>query len=75
MMLAALATLASLAAIWLATFSVLLSLGGSQAKIIAALRGRSLLSQPRSAPVPVRVSQRSRLQRPLRARPEWRAAA
>jgi hypothetical protein len=74
-MLAALATLAFLAAIWLTVFAVMLTLAGNRTKIIAALRGRSLLSQPRSTPVPVRITQRSRLQRPLRARPEWRAAA
>jgi hypothetical protein len=75
MMLAALATLAFLAAVWAALYAAVLTLGGNHAKILAALRGKSLLCQRRSAPVPVRVSQRSRLQRPLRARPEWRAAA
>lgn len=74
-MLAALATLVFLAATWLAILAMLLVIGGNQAKILAALRGRSPLSQPPSPPVQVRVSQRSRLQRPLRALPEWRAAA
>lgn len=74
-MLAALATLAFLVTIWAAVIAAALTLGGNRAKILAALSGRSQLCQRRSAPVPVRVSQRSRQQRPLRARPEWRAAA
>lgn len=75
-MIAALVTLAFLTAIWAAVFAGMLTLGRNTAKIVAALKGQSLLaSEPRSAPVAVRVSQRSRSQRPLRARPEWRAAA
>jgi hypothetical protein len=74
-MLAALTTLSFLAAIWLAAVIVLPMLGESSSKILAAVRGRSLLATERqSPPVAVRISQRSR-QRPLRARPEWRAAA
>jgi hypothetical protein len=74
-MLAALATLTFLAAIWLAVVAAAATLGANRTKILAALRGQSLLCERRSTPVPVRVTQRSRLQRPLRARPEWRAAA
>jgi hypothetical protein len=75
-MLAALVTLAFLAAIWVAVVAAMLTFAGNRPKILAALRGNSLLAvERRSPPVPVRVSQRSRLQRPLRARPEWRAAA
>ena len=74
-MLAPLATLAFLAALWLLAMIIAEALGVSGAKITAALKGRSpLATVPAIAPVAVRVSQRSR-QRSLRAQPRLRAAA
>ena len=75
-MLAAFATLVFLAAMWLALGSAVLTLLGQENKIIAALRGcSSLAARPQIAGVAVRLSQPARIQRPLRAQPEWRAAA
>lgn len=74
-MLAPLATLAFLAALWFIAMLLLESVAQSRSKIAAALRGHSQLSStPAVVPVPVRVSQRSR-QRAIRAEPRWRAAA
>lgn len=74
-MLAALATIAFLAAAWAAVVILAGSLEQSLGKVGAALRGDSAL--PVSAPVALRVSQRypsSRSQR-ARARQSLRAAA
>ena len=75
MMLAPLATLAFLAALWLLAVTLAEMLGESGAKIAAALSGRSpLATAPKIRPIAGRVSQRSR-QRTLRAQPRLRAAA
>ncbi len=73
-MLAPLATLAFLAALWLVVTTIAGLLEHGSAKVIAALKGRSLVaSGPGLRPVAVRVSQRSRATRPLRARPHLRS--
>ncbi len=75
-MLAPLATLAFLATIWLIVTIGAEMLGTSGRKVVMALKGRSLLATaPGIRPVAVRVSQRSRPQRALRAQPQYRAAA
>lgn len=75
-MLAPLATLAFLATLWLVAVVVAGMLAENGGKIVAALNGLSpLASAPRIRPTPVRVSQRFRAQRALRAQPRWRAAA
>ena len=75
-MLAMLATLTFLIVIWLCATIVAGTLEQSEAKIIAALKGRSLLASPPVGPVAGRVSQRYPSQRrPVRARVELRAAA
>jgi hypothetical protein len=75
-MLAPLATLAFLATIWLVVTIGAEMLGTSGRKIVMALKGRSLLaSEPGVRPVAVRVSQRARPQRTMRAQPRLRAAA
>lgn len=76
-MIAALATLAFLATIWLLAVVAAQIYAESGGKIAAALKGQSpLATSIVQAPVPVRVSQRSiRQPRPLRARPQLRAAA
>lgn len=74
-MIAAIATIAFLAAAWAAIVAVAGSLEGSLGKIGQALRGQTVLPSP--APVAVRISQRfpsGRSQR-VRARPAMRAAA
>ena len=74
-MLAPLATLAFLAALWLVAVTIAEMLGEGGARIAAALNGRSpLATAPRIRPVAGRVSQRSR-PRTLRAQPRLRAAA
>ena len=75
-MLAPLATLAFLAALWLLAVVAVQTLGESGEKIIAALKGRSLLAAVPPVPaVAARVTQRARPQRALRAQPRLRAAA
>ncbi len=76
-MLAALATLAFFATIWLIATIAMQTLSESGGKIVAALKGRSILAQPAPAPVTLRYSQRmpARPQLTLRAEPQWRAAA
>lgn len=76
-MIAALATLAFLAAFWLVIVALAGAFSESGGKVVAALRGQSLAAQPMMRAVPVRVSARypaARSQR-ARARPELRAAA
>ena len=73
-MIAAFATIAFLAAAWLAIVAIAGSLEDSFGKVSAALRGHSLALP---APVALRVSQsypQARSQR-VRARPAMRAAA
>ena len=75
-MTAALATLAFLVTMWLIVQLAAQMAEESGAKMLAALKGRSLLAtQPTVVPVQVRVSARSKAQRPLRARAQLRAAA
>ena len=77
-MIAPLATLAFLAALWLVARIALDVADGSGAKVLAALRGQSMLALPPQSvrPLSVRFQPRAELvRRPLRAQPEWRAAA
>ena len=71
-MLAPLGTLAFLATLWLLTVVGAAILEESGAKIAAALKGKPAFRQ---VVVPVRVRGRARFQRPMRAKPRWRAAA
>ena len=70
-MIAALATLAFLATLWLLVVVGAAILEESGARIAAALKGES----PRSPVAPVRIRVRGRVGRPVRARPRLRAAA
>ena len=72
-MMAALDTLVFLATLWLAVVVGAAVLEESGAKIAAALKGKQ--DRPSMAFASVRVRTRSRLQRPVRARATWRAAA
>ena len=77
-MLTPLATLAFLATLWLVAKLALDWVAEDGAKIAAALAGKSLLAQPPQSvrPVTVRYQPRAEsVRRPLRASPEWRAAA
>ena len=75
-MIAALATLTFLAGLWLCVVVAAKMIEESGGKMLAALRGQSLLATaPVVAPVRVRISSRSRLQRPVHAQPRLRAAA
>lgn len=77
-MLAPLATLAFLATIWLAARVALEMADETGAKMLAALRGQSMIALPPQSvqPVTVRLSSRSgSVRRPLHVQPEWRAAA
>jgi hypothetical protein len=71
-MMAALGTLAFLTTLWLIVVVGAAVLEESGAKIAAALKGKAV---HRQIAVPVRVSGRGRFQRPMRAKPRWRAAA
>jgi len=76
-MIAPLATLAFLATLWLVA-KLMLDQASSGSKIIAALRGRSMLTLPPQSvrPISVRFQPRAELVcRPIRVQPEWRAAA
>ena len=76
-MLAPLATLVMLSALWLVAYIALELADGGSAKVVAALRGRSMLTQPVTfRPVTVRFQPRAEVvRRPVHAQPEWRAAA
>jgi len=76
-MLAPLATIAFLSALWLGIVALARTLEHRGSKIMAALACQSPLATPRSVEVPVRVSNRivARQQRPMRATPTLRAAA
>ena len=70
-MTAPLATLAFLVTLWVVNLVVADLLDQGLGKVIAALKGRSqLATAPSIRPVAVRVSQRSRPQRALRAQPQ-----
>jgi hypothetical protein len=71
-MMAALGTLVFLSTLWLLVVAGASVLEESGAKIAAALKGKT---GGRQVLVPVRVRARSKLQRPMRAKPRWRAAA
>ena len=71
-MIAALDTLAFLATLWLLVVVGAAVLEESGAKIVAALKGEPVYRQMQ---VPVRVRARLRVQKPMRAKPRWRAAA
>jgi predicted deacetylase len=73
-MIAALATIAFLATLWLLTLVAAAALQESGARIAAALKGQA---EPRSRPLfaPARVRARTRFREPMRARPRWRDAA
>ena len=78
LMLAPLATLAFLATIWLLVRITLDMIDESGVKMLAAVRGQSVLSQPplSGRPISVRFQPRAgSARRPLHVRPEWRAAA
>ena len=72
-MMAALGTLVFLATLWLLVVVGAAVLEESGAKIAAALKGKQ--DRPSMAFASVRMRTRSRLQRPVRARATWRAAA
>ena len=76
-MLAPLATLAFLAAIWLLARITLDMIDESGMKVVAALGGRSMLAEPTlSRPISVRFQPRAgSVRRPVHAQPAWRAAA
>ena len=75
-MLAPVATLAFLLTLWLVGTAVAQMLSDNGTKLVAALKGRSLLAaEPDVRPVAVRVTQRARPQPALRAQPQLRAAA
>ena len=71
-MIAALGTLAFLTTLWLLVVVGAAVLEESGAKIAAALKGEPACRQIQ---VPVRVRARLRVQKPMRAKPRWRAAA
>ncbi len=73
-MIAPFATLAFLATLWVVSLILADLLSDGLGKVTAALKGRSrLATAPSIRPVAVRVSQRSRQQRALRAQPQFRA--
>ena len=77
-MLAPLATLTFLTALWLVVKLGLDLFGEDRAKITAAFAGRSLLARPPQSvhPISVRFQQRAgSVARPLRVQPTQRAAA
>ena len=79
-MLAPFATLAFLGILWLAAIVVAEMLGHGSGKLIAALKGRSVMATaPLTYANVVRIGQRPQVQQPMRARPRFsdqrRAAA
>jgi hypothetical protein len=78
LMLAPLATLAFLATLWFVARVALEMADETGAKMLAALRGQSMIALPPQSvrPVTVRLSSRSgSVRRPVHVQPEWRAAA
>jgi hypothetical protein len=73
-MIAALGTLPFIATLWLLMVLGVAVLEESGAKIIAALKGESLRLHSNGA-APVRLRTRGRIEKPIRATVEWRAAA
>ena len=71
-MMAALGTLAFLTTLWLIVVVGAAVLEESGAKIAAALKGKPTCHRIEA---PVRARGRARFQRPMRAQPQWRAAA
>jgi hypothetical protein len=71
-MIAPLATLAFLATLWLLVVVGASVLEKSGARIAAALKGKPAGRRSFAA---IRVRTRSKLQQPMRAAPQWRAAA
>ena len=77
-MLAPLATLTFLVALWLVAKLALDGLAEHGAKIAAAFNGRSMIARPVPSlrPISVRFTQQAAMvRRPVHAQPEWRAAA
>lgn len=77
-MLAPFATLAFLFAIWLVAKLMVDLIAEQGVRVGAALRGRSMLACPPQSVRPVSARYQPRagsVRRPLRAAPEWRAAA
>ena len=77
-MIAPLATLAFLAAVWLVVRLALEMANGSGAKVLAALRGQSMLAQPPQSVRSISARFQPRavvVRRPVHVQPEWRAAA
>ncbi|MFC7537629.1 hypothetical protein ACFQPG_09655 [Sphingomonas sp. GCM10030256] len=77
-MLIALAALPFLAGLWLAAVVIASAVEEDGAKIVAALRGRSLLAEPAVSTRPVVVqfaSRRVAARRPMRVEAQLRAAA
>lgn len=73
-MIAALATLAFLATLWLLIVVGAAALEDSGARIAAALKGQLGIATPQPAAY-ARIRVRSRLRQPMRARPRLRDAA
>ena len=75
-MLAVFATLIVLVAMWLSAIIVAATLEDSGFKILAALKGRSIMgSAVVVAPIKLRVSERYPASRPMRVEAKLRAAA
>ena len=77
-MLAPLATLTFLVALWLVTKLALDMIADHGAEIVAAFNGRSMLARPTPSlrPISVRFTQEAAaVRRPVHAQPEWRDAA
>lgn len=77
-MLAPLATIAFLATLWLVVRVVIEAINESGSKVVAALRGQSMIARPPQSvrPITVRFQPRAGLvRRPVHVQPEWRAAA
>jgi len=75
MLLTVLATVPFLAALGIALVALHATIGGSRAKILAALRGELPRTIEVSRPVTVRFSPRPVRVVPTAAAPRWRAAA
>jgi len=75
MLLTVLATIPFLAALGVALLALQATIGGSSDRILAALRGESVMTLAVARPVTVRFSPRPVRVQALRAEPRWRAAA
>lgn len=78
-MIAAVTALSFLVAAWAIIYSVIVGLDDSGAKIVAALKGNSMLAREPvlTRPLTIRISGRhpSLRSQSARVKPEWRAAA